>query len=212
MHETGIHIALVDDHNLFQQGLITMLQSEPLIESIQGYNSAKAFLNDSRSQQPEILLLDINMPEMSGLEAIKLILQQLPDIKIVMLSMRLSYSSIKDAIQLGAKGYLHKTAEKEEVLEAISKISRGKSYFADDVHEVMAGNYKSEQSILPVELTPREKEILSLICEELSTSQIADRLFISIHTVETHRRNLLSKTSSKNTAGLVKFAVNNKLD
>ena len=211
MSEAPLHIALIDDHRLFRQGLMSILEKEPMISSIQDYPSARSFLENPERRKAQVLFLDINMPEMNGLIALKQLREKQPDLRIVMLSMSINYSNIQEAIRLGVKGYLNKTSEKSEVLEAISKVSAGQYYYSAEVHAVMAGSFQSEETIDTIALTDREKQVLGMICKELSTHEIAERLNISSHTVETHRRNLLSKTGSKNVAGLVKFAFANNL-
>ncbi|UTW61817.1 response regulator transcription factor [bacterium SCSIO 12741] len=212
MSDEMVHIAFIDDHRLFRQGLTSMLENESIVGALKDYPNPLDFLNDPWSRKAQILFLDINMPEMDGLKALIQIREKFPELKVIMLSMSVNYSNIQEAVSRGVVGYLNKTSEKEEVLTAIKSVLSGKPYFAQEVREILGSDFESDDAVGVIKLTPREKEILSLICREYSTQEIANQLFISANTVETHRRNLLSKTLSKNVAGLVKFAVTNGLE
>lgn len=211
MTDSTIKIALVDDHHLFRQGMEAMLGNEPNMEVLSTYDNANNFLKELINLEVNLVLMDIDMPEVNGIEAAKKALELQPTLKIIMLSMHHNFSTIKDAMAAKVNGYLLKTSDQEEVKEAIETVIDGKDYFTKEVKEVLIGSFQSKHSNYVVELTPREKEILALVCKEMSTQEIAEQLFISVHTVETHRRSLLSKTGCKNSVGLVRFAVEHHL-
>ncbi|MBL4709966.1 MAG: response regulator transcription factor [Flavobacteriales bacterium] len=206
-----IKVAIVDDHQLFRQGLGVMLASKEGIEVVEKYESAIDLLKYLAHQEIDLILLDIDMPELDGISAVPKILKINPTVKIVMLSMHLSSHKIQEAVAAKVKGYLLKTASDEEVAEAIHTVMDGKDYFAKEAQSELIESYRRKSDPDYMELTPREKDILKLVCEELNSQEIADKLFISKHTAETHRRNLLSKTGCKNSVGLVKYAIENEL-
>lgn len=206
-----IKVAIVDDHRLFRQGLAVMLAAKEDIEVVEKYESAIDLLKYLAHTDIDLILLDIDMPDLSGIEAAPKILQVKPEVKIVILSMHLSGTKIQESIAAKVNGYLLKTTGDEEVAEAIREVMKGKDYFAKEAHAELIESYRRKEDPAYVELTPREKDILKLVCEEMSSQEIADKLFISVHTAETHRRNLLSKTGCKNSVGLVKYAYDNDL-
>jgi DNA-binding NarL/FixJ family response regulator len=167
------------------------------------------------SKSCDIILMDINMPEMDGVEATKQVKAKYPSIKILMLTMFSNREYIEKLLRAGADGYLLKNTGKEELQEAIDNIINGESYFSKEVTErIMEGLQKkkiAEKNTYIVELTEREIEVLKLIVQEFTTAEIAEKLFISPHTVETHRKNLISKLNVRNIAGLVKYAMQNGL-
>lgn len=206
-----IKILIVDDHQLFRQGLGVMLAAKEDIQVVEKFESAVELLKHLPNIEADLILLDIDMPEMSGLEAAPLILKLKPKIKIVILSMHLSSTKIQEAVAAKVNGYLLKTTDDEEVSEAIHQVVNGTDYFAKEAHAELIESYRRKEDPDYVELTPREKDILKLVCEEMNSHEIAERLFISVHTADTHRRNLLSKTGCKNSVGLVKYAMENDL-
>ena len=159
--------------------------------------------------------MDINMPEMDGIEATKLVKTKHPLLKILMLTMFSSRDYIEKLLRAGADGYILKNTGKAELQEAIETLMNGESYFSKEVTErIMEGLQKKknmEKSTYLVELTEREIDVLKLIVQEFTTAEIAEKLFISTHTVETHRKNLISKLNVRNIAGLVKYAMQNGL-
>jgi DNA-binding NarL/FixJ family response regulator len=204
-----IKVAIVDDHKLFRQGLGVILAAKENIEVVEKYESAVALLKELSFLEADLILLDIDIPEMNGIEATPKILKAKPEVKVVILSMHLDSNKIQEALNAGVSGYLLKTSSDEEVVKAIEEVMGGKDYFSKDAQAELIASYRRKDDPAYVELTPREKDILKLVCEELNSQEIADKLFISVHTAETHRRNLLSKTGCKNSVGLVKYAMEN---
>ena len=206
-----IRVVIVDDHRLFRQGLAVMLAAKEDIEVVAKFESAVELLKQLPSLEFEILLLDIDMPELDGISAAPKILEAKPETKIAILSMHLSGMKIQEAVAAKVKGYLLKNASDTELIQAIRDINNGKDYFAKEAQDELIASYRKKEDPTYVELTPRELDILKLVCEELNSQEIAEKLCISVHTAETHRRNILSKAGCKNSIGLVKYAIENEL-
>jgi DNA-binding NarL/FixJ family response regulator len=204
-----IKIIIADDHTMFLQGIVSLLESETNIIILGKAENGKAIFKIMENVIPDIILLDISMPEMDGIEVTKIIKQKYPSIKILIVSTHSNIQMIAKLIRMGVDGYLLKNAEKQELLHAIQIIQNGDTYFCKEVAEKNDDNnskIKSE-TLQITELSCREKEILVLIAQEFTGNEIAEKTNISLNTVNTHRRNLLSKINVKNTAGLVKYAI-----
>lgn len=208
----NINVVLVDDHTLFRKGIKMLLDESEGIEVVGEASTGKEFLEMLEVLQPDVVLMDINMPEMNGMDATKLALTKYPTLLILMLSMHGEEEYFNQMIDAGVKGFLLKNAEVDEVVMAIQKIYGGGSYFSQDLLlEVISGRSKRTDDEKNLAITERELEVLRLICLGYSNSDIADMLFISNRTVDRHRSNLLEKTNSRNSAALVVFAIKNKL-
>jgi DNA-binding NarL/FixJ family response regulator len=206
-------ILLVDDHTLFRNGLKMLLDTLPGYEVTGEASNGKEFLEMIRKNQYDIVFLDIEMPEINGIEAAKRALEFNHDLKIITLSMYGDEEYYDQMIDAGAKGFLLKNTNLQEVKTAIDTVINGGNYFSQELMQNLLRNYKvtKEQKSPESELSEREIEILLLISEGLSNQEIGDKLFISKRTVEKHRANILDKTKSKNTAGLVMYAIKNQL-
>lgn len=213
-----IRIAIVDDQNLFRQTLAMLLAGIPdfelVAESANGPDLLKAIaiLEDL----PDILLMDMNMPGMDGLELNKIIREKYPEIKVIVLSVHAQGTLIAKLIQSGASAYLVKNCDREELMLAIkSTFSTGYYMNKQTLIALQENNKISSKShhfsTLPINLTDRELEVLKLICDQYASAEIAEKLFLSTRTVEGHRNHLLTKTESRNTAGLVLFAIRHQL-
>lgn len=204
-----IKIIIADDHTMFLQGVVSLLENEENISVLGKASNGKAVLKILETAIPDIILLDISMPEMDGIEVTKFVKQKFPSIKILIVSTHSNTQMIARLIRMGVNGYLLKNAEKEELLLAINTIQKGESYFSEEVTQRNEeNNVKIKSETLQItELSFREKEILILIAQEFTGNEIAEKTNISLNTVNTHRRNLLSKINVKNTAGLVKYAI-----
>ena len=206
-----IHVFIVDDHKMVIDGMKLLLKDEPSISVVGTALNGEDGLAKIPQQHVDVVLLDINMPGMNGIDTCKKLLSELPEIKIVAISMHKESSLIKLMLNNGAKGYVLKNAGQDEVIDAIKTVHEGKMYLDDTVNEIVLnsvlknGNEKVK-SPFPT-LSRREKDVLRLIIDECTTQEIADKLFISFGTVETHRRNMLIKTGARNTAGLVRTAI-----
>ena len=207
-----IRIIITDDHQLFRNGLKILLNAFPEFEVTGEASNGEEFLKILKTVQADVVLMDINMPEMDGIEATRKGLKLCPGIDIIALSMYGEEEYYYKMVDAGAKGFLLKDSDIFEVKEAIHTIRKGGSYFSQELlyHVIQKIKHREHES-KSANLSKREKEILFKICEGLSNQEIAETLFISKRTVDKHRANLLGKTNSKNTASLILFAIRNKL-
>ncbi len=204
-------ILIADDHAMFRDGLASLLSSNRNWEIAKKVSDGLEVLRALETERFDVILLDINMPGMNGIDTAEIVRQKYPQVKVLMLSMFNDIKNIQKVIKAGAHGYLLKDSSKKELVEGITTVLEGGTFFVDQVKEVLIHGLRSENSFNEVKLTDREKDILELICLELTTQQIAQKLDVSTHTVETYRKNLLAKTGAKNSVGLLKFALENKL-
>ncbi|MBI9068570.1 MAG: response regulator transcription factor [Salinivirgaceae bacterium] len=206
-------ISLVDDHALFRNGLKMLLNANPQIKVVSEANNGKEFIESLELTMPDIVLMDINMPVMDGIEATQIANEKYPNLKIIALSMFGEEDYYYKMINAGVKGFLLKNSEINEVIEAILQVEKGSSFFSQELLYNVIKNFKphKEAEIESANLSKRELQVLEEICKGLSNQEIADGLFISKRTVDKHRANLLSKTNSKNTANLIMYAIKNKL-
>ena len=213
----NIKIAIADDQKLFRKGITALIQTfEHMQVVFEAENGLELLaLCESSANKPDIILLDLSMPEMNGLDALKLLKEKYPLIRVIILSSHEVESFILATIQAGANGYLAKNAEPEEVEQAIREVYKNDFYFTLPMLEIMRKGLVKKANIIKLDdqdnLTNREKEVLGLICKQLSSHEIAEKLFLSNRTVEGHRNNLLLKTKSRNTTGLVLYALKHKL-
>jgi DNA-binding NarL/FixJ family response regulator len=207
-----IRIIITDDHQLFRNGLKILLNAFPEFEVTGEASSGEEFLRLLKTTKADVALMDINMPEMDGIEATRKGLKLNPEINIIALSMYGEEEYYYKMVDAGAKGFLIKDSDISEVKEAIITVSKGGSYFSQELLYHVIQKFKNrEHESKTANLSKREKEILFKICEGFSNQEIAETLFISKRTVDKHRANLLGKTNSKNTASLILFAIRNKL-
>ena len=203
-----ISVILVDDHRLFREGLKLLLNENPGIGDIYQAASGVEFLDLLQQVVPDVVLMDIDMPLMDGVEATKQAILKFPDIKIIALSMYGDEDYYLKMIEAGAKGFILKNSDIEIVEKAIAAVVSGQNYFSSEVMANLILHLNQRNSAESKnELTERESEILYHICKGLSNQEIADTLFLSKRTVDKHRENILSKTNAKNTAGLVMYAI-----
>ena len=198
----AIRIFIVDDHYMVIEGIRSLLQNETGIEWMGHATHANSCLSFLQHQLPDIILMDISMPDKSGIDLCKEVKEKYPSVFIIGLSTFNQQSFIQKMMDNGASGYVLKNATKEELLEGIETVMRGKIYLSDEAALSLRKNNNGE---VPV-LTRREKEVLELIAEGMTNNEIASKLFISASTVDTHRKNLLAKLEAKNTASLVRLA------
>lgn len=208
-----VRVILADDHNLFRNGLKLLLSGYSNIKVVAEVSDGSELLSVLDYIQADVVLLDIEMPVMNGIEASKIALEKFPDIKIISLSMYGEEEYYYRMIDAGVKGFILKNSEITEVIKAINTVMNGGTYFSSEVLYNVVKNIKSVSKTPRnvASISGREKEVLEQICKGLSNQEIADTLFISKRTVEKHRASLLSKTTTKNTAQLVMYAIENKL-
>ncbi len=209
-----IKIIIADDHQLVIDGIKSLLSDVEEMDIVGEALNGNELLDLLKNQSSDIVILDINMPGMDGLKAMQNINSLYVDTKTLVLTTYDDTRLIREILKLGAKGYVLKSTGKEELLKAIKALASGGTFFSKEVSEkilkaMMKDNSVEvpQQSLLPISLTKREKEILKFIAMEYTGKEIAAELHISINTVETHRRNLLRKLKAKNTAGLVRYAM-----
>jgi len=209
-----IQVAIVDDHKMFREGIKSIIDESPECNVVWTAGNSQEALDAIGQHLPDIILMDLTLGKESGFTLTKLILDKF-DTNIIAISMHYEESYIVKILEIGAKGYLLKDAGAEEVMNAIKTVSNGDSYYSNYVSQVLIKHISRGTSpkdkTKEVPLTKREIEILTLIAQEYSNPEIASELFISVRTVDTHRRNLLDKLDVKNTAGLVKKAIKFKL-
>jgi len=198
----AIKVFITDDHYMVVEGIRSMLLPEKSIEWMGHAMNAASCMAFLRQQQPDVLLLDINLPDKSGIDLCKEIKEKYPDVQILGLSSFNQQSYIQKMIQNGASGYVLKNASGEEIIKAIESAVRGDTFLSSEARVTMRENKDAE---IPV-ITRREKEVLKLIAEGLTNKEMAEKLFISTTTVDTHRNSLLSKFNVKNTANLIRQA------
>ena len=207
-----IKIALADDHQLFRNGLKILLGSFNEFEVVAEASNGNELLRALETSPSDIVLMDISMPEMDGVEATGRLSRQMPGTKVIALSMYGEEEYYYRMVDAGAKGFVLKDSDITDVHDAIIAVHKGGNYFSQELLYHVINRIKNrEQEVKSSSLSKREKEILLKICEGLSNHEIADSLFISKRTVDKHRANLLAKTGSKNTASLILYAIKNRL-
>lgn len=207
-----IRIMIEDDHPLMIDGIKTTLANSPEVEIVadagNGYEVLKQLEN---GLEVDVILMDINMPKLDGLDCTRKVTRAFPGIRVIALSQYSEKRFVKRMLKYGAGGYLLKDSSRDDLIEAIQKVHNGEKYFSPRLSVSLVNQelkLENTSSLFP-KLTDRELEILNLICKEHSSQEIANKLFISFHTVESHRANLMHKSGTRNTAGLVKWAVEN---
>ena len=200
-----ISVFIVDDHKLVIEGIVSFLQKEKNIKVAGFATTALDCINFFKTGTADVILMDINLPDMNGMDLCKLIKTNYPGIAVIALSTLSQGSYITQIIENGASGYLLKNADKDEITEAIETVTDGKTFFSFEAGKIYKATTEKRTG-LPV-LSKREKEILKLIAEGLTNIEISKQLFISIDTVDTHRKNLYTKLNVRNTALLIRYAI-----
>ena len=212
----SIKILIIDDHRIVRDGIKLYLDNDPEYEIVAEGSSGYDAINLMKQKEVDLILMDINMEGMDGIETTKKIMEEHPQVKVIAITMHNDYQHIKAMMDAGAGGYLLKNCDESELKHALKAVTEDDIYYSKEVAQTVMNNLakkrsKSRSEALATPLTPREKEVYQLIMEEYSNQEIADKLFISVRTVEVHKRNLLEKTGAKNTTGLVLYAVKNEL-
>ncbi|HVV55551.1 MAG TPA: response regulator transcription factor [Mucilaginibacter sp.] len=208
-----INLAIADDHKIFRNGLKATLEDNPDLNLIIEASNGKELIGQLATQVPDVILMDIKMPEMDGMQTTAYIHQHFNKVKVLALSMHNEDKYIVDMMKAGASGYLLKNAEPEEIIEAILTVYNKGFYFNERLSVTLIkqlvgpGSYNDNAGQQTVELNDREVEVLKLVCQEYSNQEIADKIFLSVRTVEGYRARLFEKTGSKNLVGLVIFAI-----
>ena len=211
-----LKIIVADDHHLVRTGIVKILEEHAPFEVISEVDNGKDAIEKCKILKPDILLLDLDMPILNGLEAVPRLKEQRPELKIGILTMHKEKYLVEKLMKMGVDGYLYKSSDPEDLIYGIQKIGSGKRYYDSEVTEnvvlekTFSGPNK-ENALLLALLSEREKEILTMIAEGLSSSEIGEKLFISARTAETHRSNIMKKIQVKNIAGLIRFAIKSGL-
>ncbi len=207
-----IRIMLADDHPLFIEGLSMMLRREPDFELCGIANNGREVLEMLPTTKPDLILLDINMPKMNGLETIKYIRQSYPNVKIVMLSGYFDEAIIKEAKIKGANGYLLKSSQRDELIHTIKMVYSGALFATPQQDEPASGEFLANDKFLAqFNLTKRERELIQLIKNGMTNQEIAQNLHLSVYTVETHRKNIMQKLKLNSPGALMKFIIENQI-
>jgi DNA-binding NarL/FixJ family response regulator len=209
-----IKILIADDHKLFREGLVNLLAESKDIVIVGEAEDGRQVIQKTELLKPDIVLLDIAMPKLNGIEATAILKSKNPDLKIIVLSMYSDRQFVKQALEGGAMGYMCKNCTYEQLIHAINLVNSGKKYLSDDITEILINDYidpvKSTLDANP-ELSERELEVLVFIAEGLSTKEISDKLFISVKTIGTHKQKILEKLELKTNADIIKYAIKNGL-
>lgn len=204
-----IKVYIVEDHSVVVEGIRSLLQSEKEFNVIGYSDTAEGCLDFFRTRTADVILMDINLPDMSGIDLCKAIKKNYPGIMVLALSTFNQSIYISKMLENGASGYLLKNSGRHEIIQALRDVANGKTYLSFEAGQALK-SLRAKNADQPV-LTKREKEILGLITEGLTNTQIAEKLFISIDTVDSHRKNLYSKLNVRNTAMLMRYAIDNNL-
>ncbi len=205
-------ILIVDDHQLVLDGMSGFIKLNDRYELVGQGNNGEEAIKYADILSPDLILMDIDMPIMSGIQATREIKRLFPDIKIIIISMHNEKGIIKKVLNEGADGYLIKNSTKDEVIDAIDRVLSGEKYFSDDVLNIMENKDTNQDDIGIInQLTQREIEIIENVALGLTNKEIAEKLFISHRTVDTHRTNIMKKIDVTNVAGLIRFAFSHKL-
>lgn len=206
-------VILADDHQFLLEGVLTILKEEASLEVVATAQNGFELMDAVRRQNPDLVILDLNMPGYDGLQCLKKIKTNFPRVKVLVLSNYSQPELVEEVKKMEADGYLIKNSSAAELTEAIAAVLSGQKYYPDarELKPVPDDSYFFDEFLKKYQLTKREVEIIKLVCREMSTKQIAATLFLSELTVNTHRRNILRKLEIKNVAGLMNFAKQNQL-
>lgn len=201
-----IKIILADDHQMIREGLSALLRDVEEVEIVKTASNGLEVLDFLKNETADLVLMDINMPEMDGIQTTEAIKKKHKDVKVLVLSMHNKEGFVKNAIEVGADGYILKNTGKKELLLAIEHINEGKTYFSQEVTKTLIKNMRVGQPE-GLKLSKKEKDILELLSNGNTTAEIAEKLIASQHTIETYRRNLLLKFEAKNVSELIKISM-----
>jgi DNA-binding NarL/FixJ family response regulator len=212
-----IRVVLVDDHQIVRDGIKSLLAEAPGIVILGEAGSSDELILLLSREQPDVVIMDISLPDVSGIELTKVLGNLFPGVKVLILTMHTGEDFIFNAIKAGAKGYLPKNTTRKELLDAVKSVHNGDEYFSDSISDIILKSYvkkaqtgeKTERSL--DQLTARELEILKLFACGFSNQHMADKLFISIRTVESHKNHIMQKLELNSTVDLIKFAIQNKI-
>lgn len=206
-----IKLLIADDHPLLRNGIVSLLKSEESFVVVATAGNGNEVLELVAKKNIDVCLLDINMPGMDGMDTARLLKEKKPEIKIIILTTYNDREIISELVHIGVSGYLLKNSDKQELVEAINKVMKGRYYFSEEVENIILQGLTEKKSIEVVSLTERELEVVQLLAKEYTNDKIARELHISYRTVETHRKNIMQKTKAHNLAGMLKYAYSHGL-
>jgi DNA-binding NarL/FixJ family response regulator len=202
-----VRIIIAEDHDILREGLQSLLRDEPRVKVVAGASNGKILLDYLETTPVDVILMDINMPVMNGVEATKIITVEHPHVKVLVLSMMDNPNYLTMMMEAGAKGYILKSTGKEELVKAIEIVAAGGKYISPTLKAKADIQAKSKDGLDDAKLTRRELQILQMLAEGMTNKEIAEKIFLSRRTVETHRKNLIEKTNCKNSSALIKYAI-----
>lgn len=206
-----VKVYIVDDHTLFREGLRFLLTQSDVVSQVYEAKSGEEFLEHVAQAKPDVVLMDIEMPLLDGIETTKRALKLMPELRVIALTMYSDENYYTEMIEAGAMGFLLKNSRFEDVERAITEVSNNRNYFSAEILSYLVRMLEQKHTRTKTdELTNRELEVLMCICRGMSNQEIADKLYISKRTVDKHRENILQKTQSKNTAEMVVYAIKNR--
>ena len=201
-----IKLLIADDHTILRDGIVSLLQSEEAFTVAGTAGNGYEVMDLISKNDYDVCLLDINMPGLDGMETAKLLKEKRPGIKIIMLTTYNDREIISELVHIGVSGYLLKNSDKQELVEAVHKVMKGRHYFSEEVENIILQGLTQNKSNDVIILTERELEVVNFLAREYTNDKIATALHISYRTVETHRKNIMQKTKAHNLAGLMKYA------
>lgn len=211
MPNKKIRVLLADDHTILRKGVRMLLDSQPDIEVIGEAKTGREAIAEARRLQPDIVIMDVSMPELNGIEGTRQICDELLNTKVIGLSMHKDAVYVREILRAGARGYLLKDSEDDDLLKAIRAVHRGEAFLSPSVSDAVLTDYRKHVSNPIDQLTSREREILTMIAEGKSNKEIASGLNLSVYTVESHRGSVMEKLNLHNTGDIVRFALRNGL-
>jgi len=206
----SIRILIADDHQLFREGIVNLLSASPQIEVVAQAENGQEAIEKAKKLKPDIVIMDIGMPILNGVDATRILYEELAETRVMMLSMHSDKFYVKKALEAGAYGYLFKNCTYDQLIEAVNSVSRGKKYLSDKITEVLIEDYLSKDEDVSRDeqrLSERESEILKLMADGKSAKEISELLFISVKTVGTHKQHIMEKLNLRTTADIIKYAI-----
>ena len=206
----AIRIVITDDHQLFRVGIANLLSGSPQIEIVGQAENGQEAIEKAKLLKPDIVIMDLTLPVINGVVATRILHYEMPEVRVLILSIHDDKKYIKDALDAGAYGYLFKDCTYDQLIEAINTVYLGKKYLSDKITEVLIQDYLNKEEEIPYnsqELSERESEILKLLAEGKTAREISGQLFISVKTIGTHKQHIFEKLNLKSSADLIKYAI-----
>lgn len=211
MENTKIRVLLADDHAILRKGVRMLINSQPDMEVVAEAKTGREAIDEARKLKPDIVVIDVSMPELNGIEGTRQICDELTQTRVIGLSMHRDSVYVREILRAGARGYLLKDSEDDDLLRAIRAVSRGEAFLSPAISDAVLTDYRKHVSN-PIDLlTSREREVLTMIADGKTNKEIANALHLSVYTVESHRGSVMEKLNLHNTGDIVRFALRNGL-